>query len=36
LKKIEAHRVRDECSSGDIAGGLGYGFNFREAGGTTA
>jgi hypothetical protein len=36
LRRRVLLEVRDECSSGDIAGGLGYGFYFRESGGTTA
>jgi hypothetical protein len=35
-RRLVLLEVRDECSSGDIAGGLGYGFSFWENGGTAA
>jgi len=31
-RRLGLLEVRDECSSGDIAGGLGYGFSFCENG----
>jgi hypothetical protein len=35
-RRLVLLEVRDECSSGDIAGGLGYGFCFCENGGRAA
>jgi hypothetical protein len=35
-RRLVLLEVHDECSYGDIAGGLGYGLSFFEKGGTTA
>jgi hypothetical protein len=35
-RRLALLEVRDECSSGDIAGGLGYGCWFCEDGGRAA
>jgi hypothetical protein len=35
-RRLVLLEVRDECSYGDIAGGLGYGFSFCQSGRTAA